>query len=106
MFQKGDKYIHFTKYGGINKGVVKSYHTGTFVIDTTNQVSYYKPYITTTNNTQLQLDGSDGKIYKINQEFTKEESEVFAERFKSFTERKNFIAEKLIKDKQQWKISL
>jgi hypothetical protein len=106
MFEKGDKYIHFTKYGGINKGFVKSYHKGTFVIDTQNQISYYKPYIITNNNTRLELDGSDGKIYKINQEYTKEQSEKLAERFKSMSERKSFIAEKLINEKQQWKISL
>ena len=25
-FQKGDQYVHYTKYGGINKGEVKEIH--------------------------------------------------------------------------------
>jgi hypothetical protein len=64
MFKSGDKYIHFTKNGSINKGEVKSY-CETCVIDTINCVEYLKPYIVTTKNIVLQLDGSDGTIFKV-----------------------------------------
>jgi hypothetical protein len=64
MFKSGDKYIHFTKYGGVNKGEVKSYGE-TRVIDTKNCVEYLKPHIVTTKNIVLELDGSDGTIFKV-----------------------------------------
>jgi hypothetical protein len=71
MFKKGDKYIHFAKYGSINKGEVKSCNNER-VIDTENLVMYSSQYIITTKNIILKLDGSDGKIYKIDGEFTVE----------------------------------
>ena len=64
MFKSGDKYIHFAKYGGVNKGEVKSYGE-TCVIDTKNCVEYLKPHIVTTKNIVLELDGSDGTIFKV-----------------------------------------
>lgn len=69
MFKEGDKYIHFTKYGSVNKGEVKSYNNER-VIDTENLVMYSSQYIITTKNIILKLDDSDGKIYKIEEEFT------------------------------------
>jgi hypothetical protein len=72
MFKAGDKFIHFTKYGGVNKGEVKSYGE-THVIDTKNCVCYLKPYIITTKNISLELDGSDGMIFKIEKEYTEED---------------------------------
>lgn len=74
MFKEGDKYIHFTKYGGINKGEVKSYGI-LKSYDLTNCVLVDKPHIVTTKGALLQLDGSDGRIYKIEREFTKDEVE-------------------------------
>jgi hypothetical protein len=73
-FKKGDKYIHFTKYGSVNKGEVESCG-GTTVMDTKNLVEYRVPTITTTKGILLHLDGSDGKIFKIEQEYTIEEAE-------------------------------
>ena len=73
MFKPGDKYIHFAKYGSINKGEVASY-SNALIIDTKNCVDYSKPYIVTTNNIVLQLDGSDGTIYKVEKEYTHEEA--------------------------------
>ena len=64
MFKTGDKYIHFTKYGGVNKGEVKWYGETT-VIDLKNQVVYSEPYIVTTLGISLKLDGTDGRILKI-----------------------------------------
>lgn len=74
MFKQGDKYIHFTKYGSVNKGEVKScgYTTS---IDTQNHCSYDKLTITNTKGITLELDGSDGKIYKIEEEYTPEQAE-------------------------------
>ena len=37
MLQKGDKYIHFTKYGGVNKGEVDEVFSNHNVIDTKNK---------------------------------------------------------------------
>jgi hypothetical protein len=64
MFKAGDNYIHFTKYGGINRGEVKWYGEVT-TIDVDNGVVYQKPYLVTTKNIILQLDGTDGRIFKI-----------------------------------------
>ena len=72
MFTKGDKYIHFTKYGGVNKGEV-DYYGYTTHIDTVNKVSYITYRITNTVGITLQLDGSDGEIYKIEKEYTDEQ---------------------------------
>ena len=72
MFTKGDKYIHFTKYGGVNKGEVDHYGYTTH-IDTINKVSYITYRITNTAGITLQLDGSDGVIYKIENEYTDEQ---------------------------------
>jgi hypothetical protein len=71
MFKEGDKYIHFTKYGSVNKGEVQSCGNHK-VIDTKNFVTYHSQYIITTKGIILNLDGSDGKIYKIDGEFTVE----------------------------------
>ena len=42
MFNQGDKYIHFTKYGGVNKGEVEWYGTQ-INWDTENMVAYHIP---------------------------------------------------------------
>ena len=65
MFEKGDKFIHYTKYGSVNIGEVKDIHI-TQCIDTDNKVIYDQVSIITTNNIILSLDGTDGNIYKIN----------------------------------------
>ncbi len=65
MFEAGDKFIHYTKYGGVNIGEVKEVNV-VKCIDADNKVIYDKPVIITTNNVALDTDGSDGRIYKIN----------------------------------------
>lgn len=65
MFKTGDKYIHYTKYGGVNIGEVKDINI-TKCIDISNKVVYDRLVIITTNNIVLETDGSDGRIYKIN----------------------------------------
>ena len=72
MFKEGDKYIHFTKYGGVNKGEVKWYGE-TICLDIRNGVSYKQPYIVTTKGISLMLDGTDGRVFKVNEEFTEEQ---------------------------------
>ena len=70
--KEGDKYIHFTNRGGINKGEVKSCGSHT-VIDSFNCVTYKKYHIFNTKGIMLELDGSDGKIYKVVNELTPEQ---------------------------------
>ena len=71
LFKEGDPYIHFTKYGGTNRGFVKS--LGFISCVNLREREYYKKHwIITTNEIMLMLDGSDGRIYKIeNHEFIK-----------------------------------
>lgn len=71
MFNEGDKYIHFTKYGGINRGEVKRYGQ-TIHWDTTVNTAYYEPYIVTAKDFNIKLDGSDGRVYKIKEDITEE----------------------------------
>lgn len=88
MFKEGDMYIHFTKYGGVNKGEVKSY-VETHVMDTKNCVQYLKPQIVTKKNIVLDLDGSDGKIFKVEKEYTIEEAKRLLMTFEKMTEYKH-----------------
>jgi hypothetical protein len=85
MFEPGDNYIHFTKYGGVNKGKVKIYDC-THVIDTKNLICYLKPHIVTTNNIVLELDGSDGKIFKVEKEYVDGDAKRIAINFEKITE--------------------
>lgn len=95
MFEKGDKYIHFTNYGGVNKGEVEDI-LDINVIDTSNMCSYYKYSILTTKGVQLKLDGSDGKIYKINSEMTKERAKELSILFNTMAEKKHRTTNKKI----------
>ena len=88
MFKVGDRYIHFTKYGGINKGEVKSYGERK-VIDTENCVEYLKPYIVTIKNIVLELDGSDGMIFKLENEYTIEECKKMSMTIQKMVDYKN-----------------
>ena len=71
LLKSGDKYIHFTKYGGINTGIIQQVKTArvvriiNFNFDTNNRVEYIKHTIITQNGIELEIDGSDGQIYKI-----------------------------------------
>ena len=66
MFKQGDKYIHFTKYGGVNKGEVEWYGP-TMNYDYENEVVYVSYYIKSTVGHIISIDGSDGRVYKINE---------------------------------------
>jgi len=70
MFAKGEFFIHYKRYGGVNKGEVESVGHISVI---SNGVVYRRNYINTTNNVRLNLDGTDGKIYKIEREISVEE---------------------------------
>jgi hypothetical protein len=85
MFNQGDKYLHFTKYGGVNKGEVEWYGTQ-INWDTQNMVAYHIPYIKSTKGIVIHLNGEDGKVFKIAQDISedmlkklKSSSTIFAE---------------------------
>lgn len=67
----GDLYIHFTKYGGVNKGEVEWYGE-TINWDTDNMVAYHIPYIKSTKGIVIHLNGEDGKVFKIKNDITEE----------------------------------
>ena len=85
MFNRGDKYLHLTKYGGVNKGEVEWYGTQ-INWDTENMVAYHIPYIKSTKGIVIHLNGEDGKVFKIAQDISedmlkklKNSSTIFAE---------------------------
>ena len=88
MLKIGDKYIHFTNYGGVNKGEVQDIHELN-VLDTKNNCIYKKTSILTTKGFSLSLDGSDGKIYKIESEISEERAKQLAYTFKRMTNHKH-----------------
>ena len=95
-FEEGDKYIHFTKYGGINKGVIK--HCGVVNhIDTKNGVTYQKPYIINEKNVHYDLGGDDGKFYRVTKEYTKEECEQMDIAYKKLMELKDIRRQEIMK---------
>jgi hypothetical protein len=86
MFKDGDMYIQFTKYGGINRGVVSEVFN-TICIDSQNGISYEVPHIRNENGIALNLS-EDGLIYKITHEYTKEECENLRKIGKNIQNRK------------------
>lgn len=74
MFNPGDKFIRFSKYGNTHVGVVKSCGERLRVeITPEYKVRMSIPYIVSENGVVYELDGSDGKIYRVNHEYTEEE---------------------------------
>lgn len=88
MFSEGDKFIRFTKYGSVIIGEVKLFHYS-LNVDLTNKVKYKKYYIITTKGILLELDGSDGKIYKIEKEYSEKDIEAAMERINKIKNLKN-----------------
>ena len=82
MFKPGDKFIRFSKYGNTHIGVVKSYGERFRVeITPTYKVSMVVPYIVSENGVVYELDGSDGRIYHVNHEYTEDEYTNLKEKF-------------------------
>jgi len=66
LFKVGDRYIHFTKHGGINTGVVRNVRALTTLHLTQNEKYMFdKWYIINEVGISLELDGTDGQIYKL-----------------------------------------
>lgn len=83
MFNKGDKFIRFTKYGSVIIGEVRSV-VPTKCIDLRNKVVYDKFQIITTKGILLELDGSDGTIYKIDHFYSDEEVDILQNKINHF----------------------
>ena len=94
MFESGDKFIHYTKYGGVNICEVKEVNV-VKCFDTDNKVIYDKPVIITTNNVALETDGSDGRIYKINNFMSDDGVERLNNLVKNLHEKKENTRKKL-----------
>ncbi len=94
-FKKGDKFIQFTKRGGINKGEVEDIHSTT-VWDTTNLCRYMSYAILTTNGVRLNLDGTDGRIYKIESEMDEERAKKLGKVSRMINDRKHRPSNKKI----------
>ena len=80
MLQAGDKYIHFTKYGGVNFGVVKSIWY-VHLLDVDNGCMYLKPQLRNESGSNYDMT-EDGKFFKIEKEYTPEEVEAIREKTK------------------------
>ena len=98
MFKEGDKYIHFTKYGGINKGVVSEFFN-THCIDTKNCVAYEVPHVRNKNGIVLNLR-EDGLIYKITHEYSEEECENIRKVGKYYQNRKQNKIDEYLSDEE------
>lgn len=86
MFKEGDKYVQFTKYGGINRGVVSEVFN-TICVDTKNCISYEVPHIRNEKGIVLNIS-EDGLIYNITHEYSEEECENMKKIGKRFQNRK------------------
>jgi len=94
MFEKGDKFIHYTKYGGVNIGEVRDVNY-TQVYDTDNLVIYERPVLITTNSVVLELDGSDGRIFKVKDVITEKRAERLVTLVKTLKEKKENTKKRL-----------
>lgn len=86
-FKPGDKYIHYTKYGGVNRGEVSSVETVT-AWDFTNKCSFQKVVLLTTKGVRLNLDGSDGQIYLVLGEISERTAEEWTKFIKKSKNKK------------------
>lgn len=80
MLQAGDKYIHFTKYGGVNFGIVKEIWYVHF-LSVDNGCMYLKPQLRNESGSNYDMN-EDGKFFKIEKEYTPEEVEAIRENMK------------------------
>jgi hypothetical protein len=80
MLQAGDKYIHFTKYGGVNFGVVEEIWY-VHLLDVDNGCMYLKPQLRNESGSNYDMN-EDGKFFKIEKEYTPQEVEAIRERTK------------------------
>lgn len=102
MLEEGDKYIHFTKRGGVNKGTVKRIGSVT-EIDTGNQCHYERMYMVNEKNIHYDLDGRDGRFYKVSMEYSKEEANELQRAIDELAEMKNERRSKMLTPKPKTK---
>ena len=88
MFKEGDKFIHYTKYGGVNRGEVQSVSITTGW-DFTKRCAYESVRILTTRGVSLNLDGTDGRIYRVKNEISEESAKKWTQSFRKTTDMKN-----------------
>lgn len=79
MFKIGDRYIQFTQTGEVNFGVVKHIHEA-IVCDKANQVQYVSVSIINKQNELLELDGTDGRIYRVINDLTEDNIKEYERR--------------------------
>jgi hypothetical protein len=102
MLEEGDKYIHFTKRGSVNKGTVKRIGSVT-EIDTGNQCHYERMYMVNEKNIHYDLDGRDGRFYKVSMEYSKEEADELKRAMDELAEIKNERRSKILTTKPKTK---
>ena len=71
-FKVGDLYVHFTKYGGVNKGMIREIHTAT-CYDTVTSTAYEKYFLININDVMISLNGEDGRVYRVSAELSEQE---------------------------------
>lgn len=80
MLQAGDKYIHFTKYGGVNFGIVQEIWS-VHLLDVDNGCMYLKTQLRNEKGSNYDMY-EDGKFYKIEEEYTLEQVDAIKKRVK------------------------
>lgn len=70
MFNEGDSYIRYS-VEGISKGIVRTVRYS-HIIDILNRVTYIKEQIISENGETLDLDGTNGNIYKVTSTISEE----------------------------------
>lgn len=86
-FKVGDKYVHFTKHGGVNKGVVADVFSNQTVVDVPNRIRYRKWFIRTGNGITLCLN--EERIYLVEKEFSEADCENILMNAKELAKRKS-----------------
>lgn len=84
MFEKGDNFVLYTKYGGVIVGEVESIHNNDAICRQSKCV-IRRQYIKTTKGMTYSVDGSDGKIYKMIRKVPEEEFNAYVKNLDEFT---------------------
>lgn len=67
LFKSGDRYIHYTKHGGINTGIVRKIITEKVITILPDQttIHYIRYSIINESGIIYDIDGTDGQFFKI-----------------------------------------
>lgn len=85
-FNKGDKFIYYTKYGGVVRGVVDVAYTS-MSVDMVNKCLIEIPHIRSTRGIVYTLEADRGP-YKLIKEYKQEEIDAYNERLIHLSESK------------------